>query len=63
MKVGDLVNDTRHSPEYTPRPGLILSIIKRVASIHPTDLCWVKYPGILPVWAPMEALEVISESR
>ena len=61
MKVGDLVNDTRHSPEYAPRVGVVMVIVE--ANNIPTDLCWVKYPGSMPVWTPMEALEVISEHR
>jgi hypothetical protein len=58
VKVGDLVKDTRHSPGYIPRLGLVLSIVGGAASV-----CRVKYPGSMPVWAPIEALEVISESR
>mgnify|MGYP001196229492 CR=1 FL=1 len=59
MKVGDLVNDTRHSPEYTPRLGLVLSVV----GVLTGTVARVKYPGSMPVWAPVEALEVISESR
>ena len=59
MKVGDLVNDTRHHPEYTPRIGLVMAITGVITG----TVARVKYPGSMPVWAPIEALEVISESR
>ncbi len=59
VKVGDLVNDTRRSPEYTPRPGLVMAITGVITG----TVARVKYPGSMPVWAPIEALEVISESR
>ena len=58
MKVGDLVKDTRHSPGYIPRLGLILSIVGGAGSV-----CRVQYPGSISIWAPLEALEIISESR
>ena len=58
MKVGNLVKDTRHSPEYTPRLGLVLSFVGGAGSV-----CRVQYPGGYSIWAPVEALEVISESR
>jgi len=59
VKVGDLVNDTRHSPEYTPRLGLVVAI----TGLMTGAVARVKYPGSMPVWAPIEALEVISEGR
>ena len=59
MQVGDLVKDTRHSPEYTPRPGLVVAITELMTGA----VARVKYPGSMPVWAPIEALEVISASR
>jgi hypothetical protein len=59
VQVGNLVKDTRHSPEYTPRPGLVLSVVGVITG----TVARVKYPGSMPVWAPIEALEVISESR
>jgi len=58
VKVGDLVKDTRHSPGYIPRLGLVLSIIGGAGSV-----CRVQYPGGYSIWAPLEALEIISESR
>jgi len=58
MKVGDLVKDTRHSPGYIPRPGIIVSIIDGL-----TNMCWVQFPNGLRLWVPMEAVELISESR
>jgi hypothetical protein len=56
VKVGDLVVDIRHSPEYVPRPGVIVSITGSIA--------WVQFPGgmMQRIWVPVEALEVISES-
>jgi hypothetical protein len=59
MKVGDLVKDTRHSPGYTPRLGLVVAI----TGLMTGAVARVKYPGSLPMWAPIEALEVISEHR
>ncbi len=60
MKVGALVEDTRHSPGYVPRPGVIVSIVGGAGAI-----AWVQFPGDMMqrIWVPMEALEVISESR
>ena len=62
MKVGDLVIDTRHSPGYTPRLGLVMAIVEATQSQSKT-VCRVKYPSSMPLWAPMEALEIVSESR
>ena len=62
MKVGDLVNDTRHEPHYIPRLGFVVAIVEATQK-QSTTVCRVKYPGSMPVWAPLEALEVISESR
>ncbi len=59
MKVGDMVKDVRHSPEYTPRLGLVMAITGVITG----TVARVKYPGSMPVWTPIEALEVISESR
>mgnify|MGYP006408787025 CR=1 FL=1 len=59
MKIGDLVKDTRHSPEYTPRLGLVVAITELMTGA----VARVKYPGSMPVWAPIEALEVISANR
>ena len=64
MKVGDMVKDTRHSPEYTPRLGLVLSIVGEAGSGDCAgSVCWVQYPGSMPIWVPIEALETISEGR
>ena len=59
MKVGDLVIDTRHSPGYVPRPGVIVSIVDGAGAV-----AWVQFPGgmMQRIWVPAEALEVISES-
>tara|TARA_Y100000590_G_C15498780_1_gene930722 strand:+ start:59 stop:223 length:165 start_codon:yes stop_codon:yes gene_type:complete len=54
-----MVKDVRHSPEYTPRLGLVMAITGVITG----TVARVKYPGSMPVWAPIEALEVISESR
>ena len=59
MKVGDMVKDVRHSPEYTPRLGLVMAI----TGVITRTVARVKYPGSMPVWVSIEALEVVSERR
>jgi hypothetical protein len=54
MNIGNLVYDTRCSADYTPQVGIVVAVV--------SDLCWVQYPGFR-LWAPAEALEIISESR
>jgi hypothetical protein len=64
VKVGDMAKDTRHSPEYTPRLGLVLSIVGDAdCGDYVGSVCWVQYPGSMPIWVPIETLETISESR
>jgi len=62
MRVGDLVIDTRHSPGYTPRLGLVVAVVGLPAAQGQSkSVCRVRYPGSMPMWAPIEALEVVSE--